>query len=252
MSDDSLRNLCEYYSVKQIKSAKRKLQENSAIKKYMRDRGIRRIDELFWTRKPLKYLGIELGTGQKPRYPLDKVVELLILNPRSADGDPKGLRLSVHRAAFRKRFPKIDAELSTSSLKRLGARANTASAHAWTATPYIKEAKSALQELQARIGLSWEIAAQVLRKGLAAYRGGHRPGMSAHGWALARLTSFVMKGCTHYLPDHILAEKAITRSSKLSKFWDSLPCLCRKRAQCSAPGRMTRANAIEDGRVAAA
>lgn len=40
-------------------------------------------------------------------------------------------------------------------------------------------------------GISKSVLKAVYRKGLAAWKGGHRPGVSQHQWAAGRLNSFI-------------------------------------------------------------
>lgn len=244
------RNLADYYPRREVREATRRLARDPRVRRHMAAHGQRRVEELFWTERPLKYLGIELGTDEPPRFSLDEAVGLL-LAPRSADGASRGLRRSRHREAFREAFRRVDEALSREGLKALGAAADVV-AEAWPRSRYVAAVRPALRRLQGAIGLPWRIAAEVLRKGLAAYRRSHRPGMSAHGWAVARLTSFVMKGCTHYFPDHRLVEAALEAAPpKLAKFWAARRCLCPKQGQCRRPGRATRANAIAEKRTPA-
>jgi hypothetical protein len=58
-------------------------------------------------------------------------------------------------------------------------------------------------------GVPKRILTQVYDRGLAAWStGGHRPGASQHGWAMARVQSFVLLGPTTEGPDRDLALKA--------------------------------------------
>lgn len=77
-------------------------------------------------------------------------------------------------------------------------------------------------------GIPEDILKKVYRKGLAAWKTGHRPGATQGQWGSARVHSFIMKGCTYYYPDHKLVEEAKRRSSKAEKHWDSVTCICKK------------------------
>ena len=240
----ALRDLRDFYTPDEVRLAEQELEDDAAFQRELKRRGIG-VDALMSTSYPLKYLGIELGQkgGRKRRFSLATALRIA-LRPRSMDGASKGLRLSNHRKAFVERFPDVDAALSDQRLFVLGPGTDLASAASFVASDYAARAKPALQRLAAEIGVPVDVAFEVLRKGLAAYKRGHRPGMSAHGWARARLTSFVMKGCTHFFPDHKLVAKC---PLKTHLFWGSLPCLCRKREQCDRPGKRTRANARHKG-----
>jgi len=57
-------------------------------------------------------------------------------------------------------------------------------------------------------GISYSILKQVYNRGLAAYKGGHRPGTTAPQWAMARVNSFITKGSgTWGKADKDLADK---------------------------------------------
>lgn len=242
-------DLRKFYPKEEVRRATEELRKDVRFQEEMKRRGVRSFDSVFTTTHPLKYLGIELGGGKKrheaPRFSLATAVRIA-LRPRSNDGESKGLRLSNHRKAFVERFPDVDAALSSRTLFAQGPKANLESKKSFAASAYAKAAAKPLRRLESLIGLPVKISLQVLRKGLAAYRRGHRPGMTAHGWARARLTSFVMKGCTHFSPDHELVQKSRKKSETIREFWDGLACLCRKRSQCGRPGKRTRANAPHD------
>ena len=241
----ALRDLRDFYTAAEVRRAKEELHNDSTFQKELKYRNIPNVDALMKTEYPLKYIGIELGgkEGHQHRFSLATVLRIS-LRPRSMDGASKGLRLSNHRKAFIERFPDIDAALSDQTLFDLGKKTDLSSAEVFRASEYAAAATPALKILQKAIGVPVAVALQVLRKGLAAYKRGHRPGANTHGWARARLTSFVMKGCTHYFPDHTLVAKC---PPKTHQFWKPLPCLCHKEAQCDRPGKRTRANARHTG-----
>ena len=69
------------------------------------------------------------------------------------------------------------------------------------------------------------ILEKVYDKGLAAWRGGHRPGVQQHQWATGRVYSFVTLGNTvmkgkKKMPDHSLAVEAGLIKENPSKGWD--------------------------------
>jgi hypothetical protein len=55
------------------------------------------------------------------------------------------------------------------------------------------EAITALQKKADKSGMPYSILKQVYDRGMAAWKGGHRPGASQHQWAFARVNSFVTK-----------------------------------------------------------
>ena len=232
------RDVRSFFTEKEVSDAKKELKEDKGFQKDLAKLG-KPLDAMFVTEYPLKYLGIELGEKGRHRFPLSTVMRILV-RPRSMDGASKGLRLSPHRMAFIERFPDVDAALSLGRLFDAAPQTDLSSTASFGGSEYAKLARPALRSLEEQISLPPKVALEVLRKGLAAYKGGHRPGMSAHGWARARLTSFVMKGCTHWFPDHLLTREAPPATHK---FWKEIRCLCRKREQCGHYGKRTRANA---------
>jgi len=55
------------------------------------------------------------------------------------------------------------------------------------------EAIAGLQKKADKSGMPYSILKQVYDRGMAAWKGGHRPGASQHQWAFARVNSFVTK-----------------------------------------------------------
>jgi hypothetical protein len=88
-----------------------------------------------------------------------------------------------------------------------------------------------LEEKSKATGVPLDILEQIYRKGLAAYRTGHRPGATQGQWAYARVHSFLVKGCTFYSPDHLLAAEAMRRSDAARKHYSQLECSCWKRCK---------------------
>jgi hypothetical protein len=77
-------------------------------------------------------------------------------------------------------------------------------------------------------GIPLDILQRVYKKGVAAWRTGHRPGATKEQWGYARVDSFIMKGCTHYYPDHKEVAEAKLRSKKATEFWELITCMCLK------------------------
>lgn len=65
-------------------------------------------------------------------------------------------------------------------------------------------------------GIPLGILRTVYKKGLAAWRTGHRPGVSQHQWAMARVNSFIMGGKTTKDADEA-QWKAAQKSKKRKK-----------------------------------
>ena len=55
------------------------------------------------------------------------------------------------------------------------------------------ESIAALTKKADKSGMPYSILKQVYDRGMAAWKGGHRPGASQHQWAFARVNSFITK-----------------------------------------------------------
>jgi hypothetical protein len=58
----------------------------------------------------------------------------------------------------------------------------------------ITESIKAVKNKAAKSGISYAILKKVYDRGMAAWKGGHRPGTTPQQWALARVNSF-LTGC---------------------------------------------------------
>lgn len=75
---------------------------------------------------------------------------------------------------------------------------------------------TALKNKSEKTGIAKGILKQVYNRGLAAWKTGHRPGVSQHQWAMGRVNSFATKGSgTWGKADKDLAAKV--RKSKKKK-----------------------------------
>jgi hypothetical protein len=73
----------------------------------------------------------------------------------------------------------------------------------------ITEARIAALEKKAKAsGISYGILKKVYDRGMAAWKGGHRPGATSHQWAFARVNSFIVGGKTRKTADADLWKKA--------------------------------------------
>ena len=79
----------------------------------------------------------------------------------------------------------------------------------------LQEKIKGLETKSEKSGISYGILKQVYNRGMAAWKGGHRPGTTPQQWAFARVNSFITKGKTYYTADADLAKKA--RASKKGK-----------------------------------
>lgn len=64
-----------------------------------------------------------------------------------------------------------------------------------------------LPQISKATGIPLSVLKTVYRRGLAAWRTGHRPGASPQQWAYARVHSFVVKGKTYYTADSDLRRR---------------------------------------------
>ena len=76
----------------------------------------------------------------------------------------------------------------------------------------INEKIEGIENKSEKSGIPYGILKQVYDRGMAAWKGGHRPGTTPQQWAFARINSFITKGKTYYTADADLAKKA--RKSK--------------------------------------
>ena len=65
----------------------------------------------------------------------------------------------------------------------------------------LQESLKALRKKAAETGFSYGILKKVYDRGMAAWKGGDRPGATPHQWALARVNSFVTGGKTRHTAD---------------------------------------------------
>lgn len=72
----------------------------------------------------------------------------------------------------------------------------------------ITESIKAVRNKAKQSGVSYSILKQVYDRGMAAWKGGHRPGATPQQWALARINSFLTGGKTRHTADADLWKKA--------------------------------------------
>ena len=72
----------------------------------------------------------------------------------------------------------------------------------------ITEARiAALEKKSKKSGIPYGILKKVYDRGMAAWKGGHRPGATSHQWAFARVNSFSVGGKTRQTADADLGKK---------------------------------------------
>ena len=79
----------------------------------------------------------------------------------------------------------------------------------------IDEKIEGLKNKSEKSGIPYGILKQVYNRGMAAWKGGHRPGTTPQQWAMARVNAFITKGKAYYTADADLAKKA--RAAKKGK-----------------------------------
>jgi len=79
----------------------------------------------------------------------------------------------------------------------------------------IDEKIEGLKNKSEKSGIPYGILKQVYNRGMAAWKGGHRPGTTPQQWAFARVNAFITKGKAYYTADADLAKKA--RAAKKKK-----------------------------------
>jgi len=72
----------------------------------------------------------------------------------------------------------------------------------------LTETIKAVKNKAAKSGVSYAILKKVYDRGMAAWKGGHRPGATPQQWALARVNSFLTGGKTRRTADADLWKKA--------------------------------------------
>jgi hypothetical protein len=72
----------------------------------------------------------------------------------------------------------------------------------------LTETIKAVKNKAAKSGISYAILKKVYDRGMAAWKGGHRPGATPQQWALARVNSFLTGGKTRRTADADLWKKA--------------------------------------------
>ena len=79
----------------------------------------------------------------------------------------------------------------------------------------IDEKIKGIENNSEKSGIPYGILKQVYNRGMAAWKGGHRPGTTPQQWAMARVNAFITKGKAYYTADADLAKKA--RAAKKGK-----------------------------------
>ena len=81
------------------------------------------------------------------------------------------------------------------------------------------EAKS-LKERSNATGVPEKFLYNIYRRGLSAWRTGHRPGASGPQWGYARTSSFLLCGKTYHTADADLVREAKASSASARRWWN--------------------------------
>jgi hypothetical protein len=76
-----------------------------------------------------------------------------------------------------------------------------------------------LEERAKVTGVPVRFLRESYNRGMAAWRTGHRPGMTQQAWSYPRVSSLLLCGKTHYTADADLVRKAKQASASARKWW---------------------------------
>jgi hypothetical protein len=76
-----------------------------------------------------------------------------------------------------------------------------------------------LEERAKVTGVPVRFLRESYNRGMAAWRTGHRPGMTQQAWSYPRVSSLLLCGKTHYTADADLVRKAKAVSASARKWW---------------------------------
>jgi len=79
---------------------------------------------------------------------------------------------------------------------------------------------TSLEEKSKVTGVPLRYIDESYRRGMAAWRTGHRPGATEQQWGYARVHSFLLCGKTYHTTDSDIARRAKQKSKKARQWWD--------------------------------
>lgn len=154
------------------------------------------------------FKGLSKSTTNKKRVQMKRQADMDDSDPsayKPMAGDSKGkklLKTSKHTIKYHKQFDE-DCECLNESLS--------------------DKIKTALKKKSEKSGIPLGILSSVMRRGMAAWKSGHRPGASQEQWAYARVNSFITKGSgTWGGADKDLAKKVKKKKKKVNEVLDNL------------------------------
>jgi len=151
------------------------------------------------------FVGLPKSTAQKKRAQINKQAEMSDDSPSSykpLPGDEKAreegrVKTSSHVKKYKEMFGESEILEKESELKK-GPIGN-------------EKIEKALDKKAKESGVSIDILRVVMRRGMAAWKAGHRPGATQEQWGYARIASFLTKGPTFKSTDSDMADEAKKR-----------------------------------------
>lgn len=81
---------------------------------------------------------------------------------------------------------------------------------------------TSLEQKSDATGVPLRFLREVYRRGMAAWRTGHRPGATEQQWGYARVHSFLLRGTTYYTTDSDIVKRAKQESEEAKRWWTRL------------------------------
>jgi hypothetical protein len=153
------------------------------------------------------YKGMPKSTAQKKKSQITAQAEKPSDDPsayKALPGDKKAqsqgkVKTSSHVKKYREMFGEsVNEKESTEDQLKKGPIDNP-------------DIEKALKKKVEETGVDLDILRVVMRRGMAAWKAGHRPGATQEQWGYARIASFVTKGPTYKSTDSDMAEEAKKR-----------------------------------------
>jgi hypothetical protein len=153
------------------------------------------------------YKGLPKSTAQKKKSQITKQAEMPDDDPsayKPLPGDKKAqsqgkVKTSSHIKKYKEMFEdSVNEKESTEDQLKKGPIGNP-------------DVEKALKKKEEETGIDMDILRVIMRRGMAAWKAGHRPGATQEQWGYARIASFATKGPTYKSTDSDLAKIARDR-----------------------------------------
>ncbi len=115
---------------------------------------------------------------------------------KKSDDDPSAYKQWDSDKEYKKRGGKTKKSKHTNAYKDM-----------YESDDILENSTKALKNKAEESGVDYSILKQVFSRGMAAWKTGHRPGVSPHQWAMARVNSFLTGGKTQKTTDKDLWDK---------------------------------------------